>query len=645
MFLPHKMKKLDVIILKKYVDDVTRAILKFGDFEVLELSGSRLQGYALQKNNSDDMNERLQEFKRRAHSALNFFHFENEIPEGYTPEILDEKNIRDLLNEIEDKMKSYDHDLEDLQKRQHDIQIKLDSIRFFGNLDMDLSQAQSVKHFYMGFGSVPAINYPAFMNAFSGIPSVVQNVGTIGANNMVFFTVPVNNRESVEKVLHNLYYKEYGIPTDVKGDIKSNIVRYGFELTMTHDEAIWLDEMMLKMKEKYREKLKQLHHSIEYHIARARLQAEMASTQNVYLFSGWVTADQEQELMDTIESITDKRCVFLDEDASLVMARENISAPTKLRNPRILKPFESLVSMFGTPNYSELDPTPVAAISYVIMFGAMFGDIGHGLILALLGGVLSLLPKFKKIVALASIMFWVGISSALFGLIYGSVFGNEHIMTQTFGNFFTAPLENINLILLSAVGFGVLMISSGIILNIINCIRLKDYGKLFFGGTGIAGLLFYWSVLSLALLKMVFKIDVPQALFAVPIGAIVIVGMEKRLEYWIYGHGERPGLGMGIFEVLESVLSFLSNTISFVRVGAFALNHGALMSVVFILADMAQHTWGKWLALLLGNIFVIGFEGMVVGIQALRLEYYEFFIKFFRADGKEFQTLDIYKHD
>ena len=90
-------------------------------------------------------------------------------------------------------------------------------------------------------------------------------------------------------------------------------------------------------------------------------------------------------------------------------------------------------------------------------------------------------------------------------------------------------------------------------------------------------------------------------------------------------------------------LSFMINTISFLRIGAFALIHAALMSALFILANMANGPIGKWVTLLIGNIIVIGLEGMIVGIQALRLEFYEFFVKFFRADGRKFEALDIYK--
>jgi V/A-type H+-transporting ATPase subunit I len=101
---------------------------------------------------------------------------------------------------------------------------------------------------------------------------------------------------------------------------------------------------------------------------------------------------------------------------------------------------------------------------------------------------------------------------------------------------------------------------------------------------------------------------------------------------------------VGVVEVFEASVSFLSNTMSFMRIGAFALNHAALMGVVFILAGSPKgNPVGHWIALLIGNIFVIVLEGLIVGIQALRLEFYEFFVKFFRADGRPFEGLDIYK--
>ena len=642
MFLSERMKKLDVLILKKDREKVSRAVVGFGDFEVLELATDKLEGYSLQKERDPNIGARYHEYSRRLQRLREFGIPKINIQQE-SQDIFDETAIRTELDKIEASIKNFEQEWDALNKKQEELTIRLDSIRYFGHAETDLSHVSDVKHFYMGFGSIPTTQYEAFIQSLSGIPSVVKDVGLVEKDRMVFFTVPIDHKETTEKILKNVYFKDYGIPQDTSGDIKNSIVKTGFDLSMTHDEEIWLEEKREKMRKSFSLKLTEMERAIRHGEAVSHLEEQMASTESVLLFSGWVTENQEKELTEKIEQITEKRCVFLDEDAITAMRNEGLVPPTRLKNPGVFKPFELLVNMFGTPDYQEIDPTPIAGISYVLMFGAMFGDIGHGLVLAMLGGLLWLLPALKKIRGFAAIIFWVGISSAAFGWIYGSVFGHENIVSS----YLLHPVENINVILAAAVVFGIFMISIGMVMNMINRLMQKDYAKLLFSGTGLSGLLFYWGVLGLSLLSLL-SVPYSPKLWFIPVGALLLVGLEKRLAYLFFnknGEEERPGLGMGFFEILESVLSLLSNTISFVRIGAFALNHSALMSVVFILAGMAGSPVGKWTAILIGNIFVIGFEGMVVGIQALRLEYYEFFIKFFQADGKEFKGLNIYKKE
>ncbi len=91
-----------------------------------------------------------------------------------------------------------------------------------------------------------------------------------------------------------------------------------------------------------------------------------------------------------------------------------------------------------------------------------------------------------------------------------------------------------------------------------------------------------------------------------------------------------------LFELFEILLSYVTNSISFLRVGAFALSHGAMMGVVLLLAD-AQSSHPNLFILILGNVFVAGMEGLIVGIQVLRLEYYEMFSRFYKGTGKVFK--------
>jgi len=96
-------------------------------------------------------------------------------------------------------------------------------------------------------------------------------------------------------------------------------------------------------------------------------------------------------------------------------------------------------------------------------------------------------------------------------------------------------------------------------------------------------------------------------------------------------------------ELFETVISFLSNSLSYVRIGAFAIAHGVLSSVVFLLAELVSpgRGIGYWLIVAIGNVGIVIYEGLIVGIQAMRLSYYELFSKFFTGGGMRFEPLSI----
>ena len=94
-------------------------------------------------------------------------------------------------------------------------------------------------------------------------------------------------------------------------------------------------------------------------------------------------------------------------------------------------------------------------------------------------------------------------------------------------------------------------------------------------------------------------------------------------------------IAQSFFELFEVLLSYFSNTLSFVRIGAFAVSHAAMMEVVLMLAG-AEAGSPNWIVVVIGNIIVCGMEGLIVGIQVLRLEYYELFSRFYKGTGKEF---------
>ncbi|MGL5955489.1 MAG: V-type ATP synthase subunit I, partial [Brevinema sp.] len=238
---------------------------------------------------------------------------------------------------------------------------------------------------------------------------------------------------------------------------------------------------------------------------------------------------------------------------------------------------------------------------------------------------------------------WVGISSMIFGVLYGSYFGYESMYYDWVPEpYWISPMHNIETIFLYAILFGIMVISFSYILGIINSLRMKDWQSLIFSHKGVVAFCIYLIVLTIVY-RMVQSLSVPMILY-IFLGALsLFLGLERIWDAIIFGHGSVKDWWMGFFDMFEFFLSLLTNTLSFVRIGAFALTHAALMMAVFTLRDLAGgDTWAAYLIIIIGNIFVIGVEGFIVGIQTLRLEYYEFFTRFFRGTGQTFKPI-VYK--
>ena len=347
-----------------------------------------------------------------------------------------------------------------------------------------------------------------------------------------------------------------------------------------------------------------------------------------YILYGWMASKDAERL--EAEIAQDDKINWEEEEGNSA-----INPPTKLRNPKILKPFEMFVEMYGLPAYNEMDPTLFIALTYTLMFGIMFGDVGQGACL-LIGGIL--LYKFKKL-RQAGIVGVAGIWSVVFGFLYGSFLGFEEILPAVW----MKPMDNIMTTLMLAIGFGAVLILIAMILNVINAIRAKEYGRLLFHQSGVAGLICYGFVVLCALLFVTGN-GIPATIIigiavGVPLIAILLKEPLSRLierKSRIFPEGSKVMFFVeALVEGFDVVLSYATNTISFVRVGAFALSHAGMMGVVMTLAGLEKGS-PNWIIIVLGNLLVAGLEGLIVGIQVLRLEYYEMFSRFYSGSGKPF---------
>jgi V/A-type H+-transporting ATPase subunit I len=243
--------------------------------------------------------------------------------------------------------------------------------------------------------------------------------------------------------------------------------------------------------------------------------------------------------------------------------------------------------------------------------------------------------------ALGAIISIIGCSSMAFGALYGSVFGFENWIEAIWHR----PADDINSTLFVAVGIGVFLILVAIVLNILNSVRQKDWGKLIFSPNGLAGLIFYVAVIAIVLLYMDGNMSAVITLGAVfVVIPLILIAFRGPLTGLIdkkkaVVHEAIPMFILeSIIELFEVLLTFFTNTVSFVRVGAFALSHAGMMGVVMLLSHSANDNSYNIIAVVLGNIVVMALEGLVVGIQALRLEFYEMFSRFFSGDGRAFRS-------
>jgi len=319
--------------------------------------------------------------------------------------------------------------------------------------------------------------------------------------------------------------------------------------------------------------------------------------------------------------------------------------PTKLKNAKLFKPFEMYTKMYGLPAYGEMDPTWFLAITYSFIFGAMFGDIGQGLLL-FLGGII--LYKVKHI-DLAGIIACAGVFSTFFGFMYGSLFGFEEVLhafwLKPMSAMMNVPLVGrLNVVFVVAIGFGMLLILVCMIFNIINSIHSKNTEKIWFDSNAVAGLVFYGSVVAVLGLFISGKKLPATAVLIVMFGVPLLLMFLKEpltnlVEKKAHIFPEKKGMFFvqSFFELFEVLLSYLSNTLSFLRIGAFAVSHAAMMEVVLMLAGATEGGNPNWIVIILGNLFVSGMEGLIVGIQVLRLEYYEIFSRFYAGNGRAFK--------
>ena len=564
-------------------------------------------------------------------------------PKSEEIEYMDFSKAADFINNFTDELKELSDERDSKVAKIAGYKDRLSKVQQFKGLNYDVSNILHFKFIKFRFGRIEKEYYDKLLAfTYDTIDSIFVKCSEQDGFIWGVYFVPDTIAEKVDAIYSSLHFERFFLPDGYEGTPKEAIEKINEKIAFEQKNLDEIDRQIQEKLDKNRKSILMANKALKRFNTNFDVRKLAACTREdkaeFYIICGWMTKKDTERFN---KEVSDDPNVFvvIEKDHSNITSKP----PTKLRNSPLFKPFELYVEMYGLPDYKEFDPTILIGLSYSILFGFMFGDVGQGLCLVI-GGLL--LSHFKKS-RLGAILARCGVFSVIFGFMFGSIFGFEDIIEPVWlrpAKAMTAlPLiGNLNTVFIVSIAIGMFFIILTIVLSIISRFRYKEKGEALFDTNGLAGLVFYTSTVVTIVLIMTGKHVAGGALFIIMfLIPLMVIFFKEPLTHLIekkshlFPENKAMFIVQGFFEMFEVLLSYFSNTLSFVRVGAFAISHAAMMEVVLMLSG-AESGSINWLVVVLGNIFVCGMEGMIVGIQVLRLEYYELFSRFYRGVGKAF---------
>lgn len=555
----------------------------------------------------------------------------------------DIKKAKDRLEEVYNE---YEHLSTILLKKKEELDENkqlLGTMSFLKEIRIEVNNFVNLSNFIVGLYKTKKSSMKRLKENYENIPSIIKEVYSEKEFSIFLSFTPSLLYSEVEKIFSAANCESVRIPSNFNGTSEEVCVYLEEKIKVISSEINSISTEIKKYLLLNSDLIYDLENIFLIENKAEDIKKNAACTNEFYFICGWVSKDFIDRVNDSVNPYKNETLIITKKPEQI--ANKLVIPPTKLKNNWFFRPFETLVKMYGIPTYGEIDPTPFLAITYTLMFGAMFGDVGQGAIIFAFG---IFLEYIKNQPSLGGILSRLGISSIVFGFLFGSIFGFEDIIPAVL----IKPMENIPLILLWAIVFGCVFLMQGFILGIINRLRKRDIECGVFGKEGIAGFLFYISALLIVIGKLLNLVFLKSSqLIVILLVMLILILLKEPLANIITGKkplfkdGVKDYLIEGIFEIFEVVLSMFSNTLSFIRVGAFTLNHVGLFIAFAALANMMKSFVGSIIILIIGNVIIIGLEGLIVFIQGLRLQYYELFSKYYDGSGIPFQPVNINKNE
>ncbi len=648
------MKMLTAVVLDEYSDAVVKALLEEGvmDFvHISELDGEQAGRLSEHKSGTsvsaiDDLRVRCETLMKTGGISLPSISRSDLENLG----TLDMSACRKMLDDLSSSLNSE-------REKQKNLNQRLISI----NEMLGYIKEKKMDYLDLRMGCIASgRSLDDFILRMTSLSAVIAEDGKGGLVSLSF-------RRDAQRV--NDTMDKFGWTESASSDSKTGLEKASAALETRKadtekDVSAILDEIAARIK-KEETSLKKMWMLLRVSQLSEHVESFFSYTKNTTLFSGWVPADSAAEVESVILEASKGKCIVeWTEDSQL--DRDKI--PTSVSSAKVFAPFQKMVTNYGTVEYGSINPTPFTTIAYILMFMLMFADVGQGLVLLLIGIIGGYYYKKNPMAKdglisryLCSLLMFLGPASMVGGVLFGSYFGyswlpalwfNYHAVVN--GHAEGGLVQSVYDILGITIKFGIVVIYTGLILNWINLVRKKRWLELVFDKNGFVGGFMY----AIGIYICYYFVDSgyrdfpPSALPYIAIAAALVMIVIKGPLYAMHkakltGHREKAGTVivdtiMDFFvQVLEIFSSFLSNTLSFMRVAGLGIAHVSLMTAFEDMAQMTGNIFAYVLIMILGNVLVIAIEGLSAGIQSLRLNYYEFFTKYFTGNGIAYRPVSL----
>lgn len=582
-------------------------------------------------HNFEDTNE----YDALAKNALSILKLANcSVNPLIAPETATVEQMKNYLDNINAQIENEKLQSDNLEKLIKTNDLAIANLDLMLSADVDLAKLINFEFIKFQFGHIPKTGYKTLITYLDNLEVIFVKTAEDLTDIWGFYFVPLSKEKKIDEVLNSLYFEAVNIPETYEGTPREIQQRLLAENERLQQEIDALSDKTSQLLVDSVDEICRIYNLAKKRHQFSEVRRNAVHSDVFFYIVGWMDEKNAEKLEKEIADSGDIVMFYSGEPSDI----KDLQPPTKLKNNPVFKPFEMFVKMYGLPSYGEIDPTPILAITYILFFGIMFGDVGQAAVLSIAGFILYRIKKWD----LGGIVGMVGLSGIIFGVVYGSFFGNEEIIPKLLHTNPVHPMEQAITMLIATIAIGAIIIIFGMLLSVVNALKRGDKGEMIFGHNGIAGIVFYISMIIFAL-NMIFGWGIPGAVFTVLIiASVLMMYMCEPLSNLIAGKKNwLPKQGMfyveNLFEIFEVVLSFFTNTLSFLRIGAFSIVHVGMMMVVAVLAKGGGV--GGVAVMIIGNIIVMALEGLIVGIQVLRLEYYEMFSRYFTGRGKEFVSL------